>query len=116
MKRIPFILLLLVVCFGLMPLALVADELTGIYHKEKDKNPSYLTIDGVGFIERIVVTGDVLKQLPDGSRVWIEGDIKTWLTGKSESGSLQQQPTQWRIVFVVSKWKAISKPFEKPKA
>lgn len=94
----------------------LADELTGIYHKEEKKNEAYLEIDGPGLIKKIAVTGDALNEVPDGSRAWIEGDIKTWLTGKSEYDILQQQPTQWRIVFVVSKWKPIEKPLDKPKA
>ena len=115
MKRIHSTLLLLVVYFGLMPWVSRADELTGIYHKEKSKNPAYLEIDGAGFIGKIAVSGEVLKNVTDGSRVWIEGDIKTWLTG-TESNVLQQQPPKWHIVFVVSKWKPIGKPFEKPKS
>ena len=101
-------------CVGLMSSTSIADELTGIYHKAEKKNGAYLEIDGPGLIKKIAVTGDVLKQMPDESRVWIEGDIKTRLTGKFEYDSLQQQPTQWRIVFVIGKWKSIAKPFEKP--
>ena len=82
MTRTRHVLLSIIIWFGLIPLASLADELTGICHKAESKNPAYLEIDGAGFIKRIAVTGDALKEVPDGSRVWIEGDIRTWLAGK----------------------------------
>ena len=122
MTRNRFIWLSLTVFLSLMPLAF-ADELTGIYHKAEAKNPAYLDIDGPGFIKRIEVMGGALKEIPDGSRVWVEGDIKTWLSGKPAAGqkapasvaeSTQQQPTQWHVAFSVAKWKTITQLFETP--
>jgi hypothetical protein len=119
MTKNRLVLLSTIIWFGLIPFV-VADELTGIYHKADAKNPAYLEIDGTGFIKRIEVTGGAI---PDGSRVWVEGDIKTSLSGKPVAGQkapgsvaeiTQQQPTQWHIVFSVTKWKAIAGPFETP--
>ena len=93
-----------------------ANELTGIFHKEVSKNPAYLEIDGSGFISRIIVTGDLLKDLADGTRVWIKGRIETRLYGSPDTPQQgdQQAPSQWFIVFHVEKCRKIAKPFERP--
>ena len=92
------------------------NELTGIFHKGMKQ--AYLEIDGSGFISRIIVTGDPLKDLADGTRVWIKGRIETHLYGSADTSQQgdhgQQKPTQWFIVFHVEKCRKIAKPFERP--
>jgi hypothetical protein len=92
------------------------NELTGIFHKAE--KTAFLEIDGSGFISRILVTGDPLKDLADGTRVWIKGRIETYLYGHTDmserADQLQQRPTQWFIVFRVEKCRKIAKPFERP--
>lgn len=101
------------VCY---PTTAVSDELTGIYHKAVKMDPAYLEIDGPGFVTRIEVDGQSIKDAPDGKRLWLSGDIKTWLSGNPEKphDEEQQQLTQWKIVMVVTEWKPISKAFERP--
>ena len=92
------------------------NELTGVFHKAVLKNPAYLEIDGVGFISRIIVTGDKIKDIPDATRIWVEGAITTDLYGSPERSKqdLQAAPTQWFIVFHVEKYVTVHKPFQIP--
>jgi hypothetical protein len=93
------------------------NELTGVYHKAVSKDPAYLQIDGAGFIPRLKVSGEPLKGIPDGTRIWIKGEIRTHLYGQPDEKdqSDQQAPTQWMIVFHVKEYVVITKPFERPK-
>jgi len=93
------------------------NELSGIYHREISKNPAYLEIDGSGFIQRIMVSGEALKGIPDGSRIWVKGQIRTGLYGQpnEKDQSPQQAPTQWMIVLDVKECSVVSKRFERPK-
>ena len=92
------------------------NQLTGVFHKAVLKNPAYLEIDGSGFNSRIIVTGDELKAIPDKTRVWVEGNIRTALYGSPDKSKQDNQalPTQWFIVFHVEKCVRIEKPFQIP--
>lgn len=90
------------------------NQLTGIFHAEKGKTLTYLTIDGVGRFPQIDLTGACLKGIPDGTRIWVKGQIKSWQQGTNIDQTDMQQPTQWVIVMVVDQWKPISTPFETP--
>lgn len=112
----------LIVCVAVILSALssaaqdAGNELTGVYHRERLKNPAYLQIDGAGFISRIILAGEILQRLDDGARVWVKGRITTRLYGSSVRAKQdsQQGPTQWFIVFQVEECREITKPFERP--
>lgn len=96
--------------------AMRGSELTGVFHAAVSKDLSFLEIDGTGFIQRIIVTGDALKNMADGTRVWVKGRIKTDLYGSADEARQgdQQAPTQWFIVLHVDQCKRITRPFEVP--
>ena len=53
------------------------DQLTGIIQKNaKALSPYGLTIDGS---HSIGLRGDMLKSIPDGSRIWVQGELHTFL-------------------------------------
>lgn len=98
------------------------NELTGVYRKSSGKQPAYLQIDGNGSITRIEVSGACLKDIPDGTRLWVKGQVKTWLQGINNADRkpasveeiTQQQPVQWLIVMVVEESHEITEPFGRP--
>ena len=99
------------------------NELTGVYRNSSGKLPARLELDGHGSIKQITVSGACLKDVPDGSRLWVKGQIKTWIQGVNNAVQrpasveeiTQQQPAQWLVVMVVDKCQTITKPFEDPK-
>lgn len=99
------------------------NELTGIYRSGSGKQPARIEIDGHGSIQQITVSGACLKDIPDGSRLWVKGQIKTWAQGLNNSDQkpssveeiTHQQPAQWLVVMVVEVCQRITKPFENPK-
>ena len=90
------------------------NELSGIYRDgEKGKTAPYLELDGA--TGRFYLRGDLLRDIPDGARIWVRGRIKTHLYDSSRGAGPQQQPTHWQVFMVVKKYWKISEPFEKPK-
>ena len=106
---------------GLLLVASVAlagnreNELTGIYRKSHAKEAPRIEIDGHGRIPWLEVSGKCLRDVPDGTRIWVKGTIKSYVQGVNNSDSEQQQPTQWAIVMEVEECRPIEKPFEEPK-
>ena len=116
MKRVWFFTLSLTLTASLALAGNGENELTGIYRKGHAKNAPRIEIDGHGTIPWIEVSGACLRDIADGTRLWVEGKIKSYVQGTSNSDSVQQQPTQWVIVMEVEQCRQIEKPFEAPKA
>ena len=116
-------------CSGLMLVGILvvslqiqshAEELTGVYRKQQEKKgyTPILEIDGAptgGITKRIELSGASLATIRDGTRIWVKGEIKTRLAGNPADPDATQSGPRWRIVFVVTKHKAISKAFETPR-
>ena len=92
------------------------NELTGIYRKSHALEAPRIEIDGHGRIPWIEVSGKCLKDIPDGTRLWVKGTIKSYVSGGNNSDGEQQKPTQWVIVMEVDECQQISKPFEEHKS
>ena len=88
-------------------------QLTGTFHSAVGKAEAYLDIDGQSVTDRIILTGDVLKDIPDGTRIWIKGKIVTLLVGLPYKEGQATIP-HWRITFAATECNKISKPFELP--
>ncbi len=117
MKQTGFLLLFIALACSSPSLAQTdhrENQLTGIFHAEKGKTLTYLQIDGVGRFPKIDLAGTSLKDIPDGSRIWVKGQIKSWLQGTNINQTDMQQPTQWVIVMLVDECKLIKSPFEIP--
>ena len=122
MKKILVIMTVVLPCISTTHADNRENELTGIYRSSSGKQPACLEIDGHGSIKQITLSGAVLKDIPDGSRLWVKGQIKTWIQGVNNSDqklssieeSTQQQPAQWLVVMVVEQCQKITKPFENP--
>ncbi len=88
-------------------------SLSGVFRTgEESKSSPYLELDGA--TGRFDLRGDVLKNVPAGTRIWVKGTIQTRLH-KPEGEGPQQQAGYWEIFMAVKEFKKISKPFEKPK-
>jgi hypothetical protein len=73
---------------------------------------AYLEIDGLGMVPKIELMGASIKNIPDGSRIWLKGQIKSW---KQDSTNPEaQQIRHWLIVMTVEKCVPIKAPFEAP--
>ena len=90
------------------------DQLTGVIKKNaKALSPCILNIDGGG--HSIGLRGDVLKEIPDKSRIWVQGELHTVLYDDRADPNPAMMPLQWHIYMDVKAWKGISKAFDKPK-
>jgi hypothetical protein len=115
MKNILFLFLIVgLVC----PILCIAqtdfreNQLTGIFHEAKGKSGAYLEMDGPGEFHKIELMGAPLKGIPDGSRIWVKGQIKSWEQGSDNPQA--QQPRHWSIVMIVERCRPIQAPFEVP--
>ena len=98
------------------------NELTGVYRKRSGKQPARLELDGHGRIKQIELSGACLNDIPDGARLWVKGQIKSWIQGVANADGrqqvvaqiTQQQPTQWVILMAANRCQRIKKPFESP--
>jgi hypothetical protein len=119
MKRI---LLFFLIAGCICPILCVAqtdlreNQLTGTFYAAKGKADAYLEIDGPGEFRNMVLTGAPIKgapikDIPDGSRIWVKGQIKSWVQG-SEPGAAQFR--HWLIAMIVERWEPIKVPFEVP--
>ncbi|HUU01571.1 MAG TPA: hypothetical protein VM425_09040 [Myxococcota bacterium] len=89
-------------------------ELTGVLKKTvKAHSPYRLELDGA--TGSFYLRGDVLKNVPEGTRIWVKGEIKTELYDSSVIKGNSVWPTHWQIFMDVKEFKKIAKPFEKPK-
>lgn len=87
-------------------------DLSGIYRTgERTKSGRYLELDGA--TGRLDLRSQVLDEVPDGTRVWVRGIIRTELHDNRGEGP-HQQPKHWNIFMVVHECKTITKPFEQP--
>ena len=88
------------------------DQLTGIIQRSaKALSPCILKIDGS---HSIGLRGDMLKNIPDGSRIWVQGELHSFLHDRRADPNPAMNPLQWHIYMDVKAWKGISKAFEKP--
>ena len=95
---------------------LMAAELTGFYHKALGiMRPAYLEIDGPGFVKKIPLDGNALKDITENQHIWVSGEINSFLQGNPRQVSVQEQPTQWIVMMSVNEWKPIKDSFERPK-
>ena len=91
------------------------DELTGVIRTEgvKALSPCVLTIDGSTPM-LIGLRGEGLEDIPNGSRIWVRGRLRTWLYDNSDDPTPAMDPLQWHIYMDVTEWKATAAPFERP--
>jgi hypothetical protein len=116
MKRtISHALAILIAASGLCHAGKPEQELTGVFRAAVGMQTEQLEIDGHGLIQVITLSGDALKGIPDGTRIWVSGTIVTGQYGSPDTEKQQQHPSQWMIVMRVTRCKRISKPFERPK-
>lgn len=88
------------------------DELTGVFKNNvKGLSPYLLKIDGGN---SIYLRGDILKNVPDGIRIWLSGEIHSVFYDNSSDPRLAMMPLQWHVFMDVKKYRKISKPFEQP--
>lgn len=113
MKRIAVALVAL-----LLPVCVLAgteakDELTGILKTNvKALSPYLLNVDGGGSIG---LRGDLLKNIPDGTRIWIKGEFHSFLYDNRGDPRPAMMPLQWHIYVDVKECKAVGQAFERPK-
>jgi hypothetical protein len=93
-------------------------ELTGTYRKGQGMGTPFLEIDGPSRVKRIDVQGACLKEIPDGTRLWIRGQIQSYLQGGPGAPRERQpqQPTQWVVVMEADECRRIIEMFETPPA
>ncbi len=97
-----------------MPCKAGDSELTGVLKKTvKAHSPYKLELDGA--TGSFYLRGDVLKNVAEGTRIWVKGEIKTELYDSSVTKGNSVWPTHWQIFMDVKEFKKIAKPFEKPK-
>jgi len=88
-------------------------ELTGVLSKTvKALSPYRLKLDGA--TGSFYLRGDALKDVPDGTRIWVRGTIQTSLYD-NRNDPTPAMPMQWHIYMNVNECKRIKKPFERPK-
>ena len=107
--------------FLTIPLLLVLDqpclaatsELTGVLSKTvKALSPYRLKLDGA--TGSFYLRGDCLKDVPDGTRIWVKGTIQSSLYD-NRNDPTPAMPIQWHIYMSVNECKRSKKPFENPK-
>jgi len=88
------------------------DELTGLFRRSmKDLSPYMLDIDGG---QSIALRGDILEDIPDGTRIWISGELHSFFYDNS-SDPTPALASQWHIFMNVEMYEEITKPYEIPK-
>lgn len=88
------------------------DELTGVFKRNvKGLSPYRLSVDGGGSIN---LRGKMLETVPDGTRIWVSGRIRSIFYDNS-SDPTPAMPSQWHIFIHVERYERISKPYERPK-
>lgn len=90
-------------------------ELTGIVRRNRFVSLYYLDVDGTKI--SLGLKGKVLRDLSDGTRVWVRGRIKSELYRQPPPGYAGQisSHTQWHIFMQVSEFRRISEPFAIPR-
>jgi len=89
-------------------------DLTGVLKKAvKALSPYRLELDGA--TGSIYLRGEVLKDIPAGTRIWVKGPILTSLHDNRKDPT-PAMPIQWHIYMDVKACKRIKAPFERPKA
>ena len=83
-------------------------ELTGVLKRTKGH---FLVIDGS--LNSIMLRSRDLKRLPDGTRLWIKGRIKSELVDPTEKGP-SPFPKQWLVFMQVEEWVVTTERFEPP--
>ena len=110
-KKLTFTLLALLAL--VLPSVADESELTGTLKKAvKTFSPYVLELDGV--TGTIHLRGEVLKDVPEGTRIHVSGAIRTELVGIAGGTSLSSFPAQWHMFMDVTKCTPIKKPFERP--
>ena len=87
-------------------------ELTGVF--SVFKWPMELKIDGTS--QSIDLEGDVLKGIPSGTRIWVQGEIQTVLMEAATNLNEQASwPKHWRVFIDVKSVMKIDHKFQRPK-
>ena len=86
-------------------------QLSGILRRTtKAHSPYMLELDGA--TGSFHLRGDILNNVPEGTRIWVKGEIKTQLFVSRNAPSAW--PTHWQVFMVIRECEKISKPFELP--
>jgi hypothetical protein len=87
------------------------DELTGIFKNNvKSLSPYLLNLPGGSSIG---LHGDILKSIPDGTRIWIRGEIHSRFYSSNDPNSAMA-PRVWHIFMDVETYEKIDKPYGLP--
>ena len=89
-------------------------ELTGIYRRPKGFHQLEL-VGPHGGTRRFHLQGDMFKDVPEGTRIWLRGEIRTKLMEATKPGVSMPWVRHWRIIVVVREYQRISEPFERPR-
>lgn len=63
---------------------------------------------------RFPLRGDLLRAIPEGTRVWVRGEIKTSLYRSDGDDGLVPRAAHWEIYMEVKGCRRIEKPFQRP--
>jgi hypothetical protein len=112
MKRIAVTLIALTLPLCVLAGTEVKDELSGILKTNvKALSPYLLRIDGGGTIG---LRGDLLKSIPDGTRIWIKGEFHSFLYDNRKDPTPAMMPLQWHMYVDVKECKVVTQAFERP--
>ena len=88
-------------------------ELTGVFKRTtKALSPYTLELDGA--TGSFHLRGNVLKDVPDGTRIWVKGNIDT-LLHDNRNDPAPAMPSQWHVYMNVQEYEEIRGAFERPK-
>ena len=88
-------------------------DLTGVLRKTvKALSPYRLELDGA--TGSLYLRGEILKDIPDGTRIWVKGTIQTSLYD-NRNDPTPAMPMQWHIYMDVKQCQRIKKRFERPR-
>jgi hypothetical protein len=111
MKNFLLVSILMIIVCQYSLATVVSSELTGILKKNtKSLSPYLLEIDGGNSIG---MQGNCLKEILDGSQVWVKGEIRSKLYDNKNDTSPSAMPMQWHIYMDVVECNVITKPFER---
>ena len=89
-------------------------DLSGILKESvKGLSPYVLELDGM--TGQMWLRGDVLKDIPANTRVWVRGVIRSEKYDPKPKGGMTAFPVQWHVYMDVFECTKISSPFEEPR-
>jgi len=63
---------------------------------------------------RFPLRGDLLRTVPEGTRIWVWGEIKTSLYKTDSDYGSVPRAAHWEIYMEVKDYRRIEKPFRRP--